>query len=36
MSTADLHDAPAGRTQLAALSLAALGVVYGDIGTRRI
>ncbi|NUP54439.1 MAG: KUP/HAK/KT family potassium transporter, partial [Gemmatimonadaceae bacterium] len=36
MSTADLHDAPAGRTQLAALSLAALGVVYGDIGTSPI
>jgi KUP system potassium uptake protein len=36
MSTADLHDAPAGQTQLAALSLAALGVVYGDIGTSPI
>jgi KUP system potassium uptake protein len=36
MSTADLHDAPAGQAQLAALSLAALGVVYGDIGTSPI
>jgi KUP system potassium uptake protein len=36
MSVADRHDAPAGRTQLAALSLAALGVVYGDIGTSPI
>jgi KUP system potassium uptake protein len=36
MSTADLHDSPAGQAQLAALSLAALGVVYGDIGTSPI
>src|SRR5215216_7375970 len=36
MSSADLHDSPAGETKLAALSLAALGVVYGDIGTSPI
>jgi KUP system potassium uptake protein len=41
MSTADLYDAPKpgapiNRTRLAALSLAALGVVYGDIGTSPI
>ena len=30
------HGAPHGRKQLAALSLAALGVVYGDIGTSPI
>jgi KUP system potassium uptake protein len=34
--SADLHDSPDGRGQLAALSLAALGVVYGDIGTSPI
>jgi KUP system potassium uptake protein len=34
--SADLHDSPDGRSQLAALSLAALGVVYGDIGTSPI
>jgi KUP system potassium uptake protein len=34
--SADLHDSPGGRSQLAALSLAALGVVYGDIGTSPI
>jgi len=33
---ADLHVSPAGKTQLRALSLAALGVVYGDIGTSPI
>jgi KUP system potassium uptake protein len=41
MSTADLHETPAhgvplDRARLAALSLAALGVVYGDIGTSPI
>jgi KUP system potassium uptake protein len=36
MSVADLHDSPNGKAQLAALSLAALGVVYGDIGTSPI
>src|SRR5215216_5903094 len=36
MSSADLHDSPAGETKLAAISLAALGVVYGDIGTSPI
>jgi KUP system potassium uptake protein len=37
MGTADLHNSPAaGHPQLAALSLAALGVVYGDIGTSPI
>ena len=37
MGTADLHNTPAaGHPQLAALSLAALGVVYGDIGTSPI
>src|SRR3954468_7384628 len=36
MPAADLHDSPTGETQLAALSLAALGVVYGDIGTSPI
>ncbi len=36
MQIADLHDSPAGKTQLRALSLAALGVVYGDIGTSPI
>jgi KUP system potassium uptake protein len=36
MSAADLHDSPTGKAQLAALSLAALGVVYGDIGTSPI
>ena len=36
MSVADLHDSPTGKAQLAALSLAALGVVYGDIGTSPI
>ena len=36
MNAADLHDSPTGKAQLAALSLAALGVVYGDIGTSPI
>jgi KUP system potassium uptake protein len=34
--SADLHNATPGRNQLRALSLAALGVVYGDIGTSPI
>lgn len=36
MSAADTHATPHGRAGLAALSLAALGVVYGDIGTSPI
>ncbi len=36
MSVADPHPSPTGKAQLAALSLAALGVVYGDIGTSPI
>ena len=36
MPIADLHDSPTGKAQLGALSLAALGVVYGDIGTSPI
>ncbi|MDQ3243805.1 MAG: KUP/HAK/KT family potassium transporter, partial [Gemmatimonadota bacterium] len=36
MSAADIHATPHGRAGLAALSLAALGVVYGDIGTSPI
>ncbi|HVD04865.1 MAG TPA: KUP/HAK/KT family potassium transporter, partial [Gemmatimonadaceae bacterium] len=36
MSTRQSHDVPHSRGQLAALSLAALGVVYGDIGTSPI
>jgi KUP system potassium uptake protein len=36
MPVADLHESPTTRAQLAALSLAALGVVYGDIGTSPI
>ncbi len=36
MNAADTHATPHGRAGLAALSLAALGVVYGDIGTSPI
>jgi KUP system potassium uptake protein len=36
MTSTDAHGAPHDRGQLAALSLAALGVVYGDIGTSPI
>ncbi|MEO7711698.1 MAG: KUP/HAK/KT family potassium transporter, partial [Gemmatimonadaceae bacterium] len=36
MKPADLHDSPTGKSKLVALSLAALGVVYGDIGTSPI
>jgi KUP system potassium uptake protein len=36
MSTGQSHDTPQSRGQLAGLSLAALGVVYGDIGTSPI
>ena len=36
MNVADVHESPTGKAQLAALSLAALGVVYGDIGTSPI
>ena len=36
MKPADLHDSPTGKSPLIALSLAALGVVYGDIGTSPI
>ena len=36
MKIADLHDSPNGKMHLRALSLAALGVVYGDIGTSPI